>query len=208
MRIAISGLSGCGNTTACRDVSRALHLPILNYTFHDVADAFGVPFQVVMNAAKRDSRWDYALDAANIHKAERLHSWVAGSRLAAWRHDADLRIFLAASFDTRAKRISKREGKPLARVRAETRRRDARDIARYRKNYGINVNDLTGMDLVINTEQLTPQQVSALIVAAAKWAKKNRIRSPQPWSTKIKKTIQAKLKGATLQQLKKTLNTR
>lgn len=206
MRIAISGLSGCGNTTACRNVSDALRLPVINYTFRDLAAELGVPMGAVQAAAKTDARWDYYLDDRIIRQAERLKGWVIGTRLAAWRHDADLRVFLRASLLTRAKRIHKREAhKSLSHVLRETKKRDAKNNARYRKYYGVDMDDLTGMDLVVNTEQLTPKQVSALLVAAAKWAKANKTRSPNPWSARIRKTARSKLHGATLQQLKKTL---
>ena len=41
MRIAISGKSGCGNTTVTRLVSEALGFEMINFTFRSLAEEIG-----------------------------------------------------------------------------------------------------------------------------------------------------------------------
>lgn len=91
-----------------------------------------------------------------------------GSRLAIWvLHDADFRVYLDAPIQVRASRIQKREGGDLEEVRRKTLMRDHRDHDRYLRIYGIDNNDYEFVDLVIDTTDLTPEQVADRIVAAA-----------------------------------------
>ena len=45
VRIAVSGKSGCGNTTVSRLLAERLGVRLINYTFHDMAKERGIPFE-------------------------------------------------------------------------------------------------------------------------------------------------------------------
>ena len=152
-RIAISGKSGCGNSTVSRIVSERLNLRLINYTFHDIARERGVPFEEVWMLAQKDPQYDLKLDEMQVRMASEGNC-VLGSRLAIWLlEDADLKVYLDAPLEVRAERIAKREGKPYRDTLKETMERDRRDRERYIKLYSIDIDDFAFADLVINTEE-------------------------------------------------------
>ncbi len=202
MKIAISGLSGCGNTTACTNVGKALNLASVNYTFRNVAHELNIPLKEFQLLVGKNPEIDYVLDSKLIKLAEKEQNCIVGTRLAGWLIDADLTVWLHASLETRAQRIGKREDKPLAQLIKETKLRDKQNIDRYKKVYGINTMDHDHFDLVVNTERLSPEQVAALIVAAAKLAEKNWQRVKNPYPEKIKRIIGRKLSEQNLLKVK------
>jgi CMP/dCMP kinase len=165
VRIAISGKSGCGNTTVSRLLSRRLNIALINYTFHTMADEQGVSFEEMCRRAELDDRWDRYLDAEQVRRA-RQESCVLGSRLAIWvLEEADLKVYLTAPADVRAARIQEREGGNFKEVLEATNERDRRDRARYLKLYNIDVEDYQFADLVIDTARYNPEEIVELIVA-------------------------------------------
>lgn len=166
--ITISGKSGCGNTSVSGLVAAQLGLRLINYTFHTLADEKGIPFRELHNLAEADPSWDKYLDRRQVEMAE-AGDCVLGSRLAIWLiPEATLRVYLYASREVRAERIHRREGGELETVLAETEERDRRDHERYKRIYGIDNDEFLFSDLVINTENFTPEQEAELIVAAVR----------------------------------------
>ena len=91
------------------------------------------------------------------------------SRLAIWMlKDADLKVYLGAMPQTRAGRILKREGGSLDEVAAFTAERDKKDHERYLRIYGIDYNDYSFADLIIDTDDLTPRQIVDIILERTK----------------------------------------
>jgi CMP/dCMP kinase len=175
LRIAISGQSGCGNTTAVHNVGKTLGLNVVNYTFRDLARDLDVPFEEIQKRAGETKVYDFLTDLSLIRASLQPRA-VVGSRLAAWLVDADLRVWLHAPLETRAKRIHQREKDSLYEsVLYRTLQRDEQNRRRYLQLYGIDINDRSDFDIIINTERLTAEQVSSLIVAAARWASQNQL---------------------------------
>ncbi len=166
-RIAISGRSGCGNSTVCRILSGNLGLRLVNYTFHNIAEEKGLDFHEFCLMAEKDPQWDYLVDERQVKLAMEGPS-VLGSRLAIWMlKEADLKVFLTASPQVRAGRIHYREGGSLEQRMAETEARDARDHERYRRLYKIDNNDYAFSDIIINTNHLDQYKTAGIIEAAA-----------------------------------------
>ncbi|MFZ0502369.1 MAG: cytidylate kinase family protein [Chthoniobacterales bacterium] len=177
LRIAISSLSGCGNTTATMNVGRTLGLKVVNYTFRDLAADIGISFEEIHEQSQQNRTFDYLTDLNQI-RLSLQPKVVVGSRLAAWLVNADLRVWLQASLEERAKRIFRREvdkGLTYESVLYRTLQRDEQNRKRYLRLYGIDSNDRSDFDIIINTEKLTAEQVSSLIVAAARWASQNQL---------------------------------
>lgn len=172
IHIAISGKSGCGNTTVSRMLADRLNLNFINYTFRSIAEEDGVSFEEVTLQAEKSYDYDLRVDRKQIELARKAPS-VLGSRLAIWiLTDADLKVYLTGSPVNRARRILKREGGVLSDQMSVTAARDKRDHERYMKIYGIDNNDFTLADLIINTNRLDAEQVAAIIEAAARNLKK------------------------------------
>ncbi len=164
LKIAISGRSGCGNTTVSTLTAESLGFRLINYTFHTMADELGIPFKEVCRLAEDDPKYDYQVDEKQIAMTEG-GDCVLGSRLAIWLcKDADLTVFLTAPSQVRAERILTREGGSMEKVIEETKARDARDHKRYMKLYGIDNEDFSFADMIIDTEKYQPEEIRDLII--------------------------------------------
>ena len=166
MRIAVSGKSGCGNSTVSRLVARRLGLRLINFTFRELAREYGVGFAELHRRAAADPSIDRTLDRRQLAAAA-AGDCVLGSRLAIWLlTDADLRVYLAGTPEVRARRIADREGVPYATALAAMNQRDTLDRGRYLALYEIDIDDYRHADLVLDTAALDQFEVAAAIVGA------------------------------------------
>ncbi len=186
MKIAVSGFSGCGNTTASKLVARSLRLTRINYTLRNLAKDLKKPFEQVQEDAKETPEYDYAVDKKQIQFALKEQQCILASRLAIWANDArvlrkvkiaktpefDLKVWLDVPLAARAKRIAQREGTGLAETLAKTRKRDAENAKRYKALYGIDVAKLPKETLVVDAGKNNARQVAQIIITAAKCIKR------------------------------------
>lgn len=164
MRIAISSKSGCGNTTVTTLLAEKLGYKMVNFTFRQLAAECGVDFWTFCRMAEADDDIDRELDRRQVEMAMAEENCVLGSRLAIWMLEkADLKVYLQATSETRAKRVLKREGGSLEERMAQTEMRDRNDSARYKRIYGIDNSDTSVADLVIDTDDRTPEEIVELI---------------------------------------------
>jgi cytidylate kinase len=77
---------------------------------------------------------------------------------------ADLKVYLYASDDLRAGRILNREGGDLQEIKNFTSMRDSEDSRRYKTLYNIDNNNYEFADLIIDTQDKTPEQIVQLIL--------------------------------------------
>ncbi len=164
MIIAISGKSGCGNSTICRLISEQFSLKVINYTFRDYATEHGHSFQEMHALARSNPDIDKHIDERQV-ALSREGNCVVGSRLAIWLvENPTLRIYLRANLMTRARRIALRERRSWLRTILYTFCRDLRDIRRYRTAYNININNYHNhCDIVLNSGTCSPQELLAII---------------------------------------------
>jgi cytidylate kinase len=80
---------------------------------------------------------------------------------------ADLKVFLEAPVEVRARRIREREGGDYEKVLAETKERDRRDTERYKRLYDIDNNRYDFADLVLDVSQIDQYRAAEEIVRAA-----------------------------------------
>jgi len=166
LKIAVSGKSGCGNTTVSRLLADTLDIRFINFTFRSLAQEKGLSLKEVLALAANDDLWDREVDTRQVKMAREEGGCVLGSRLAIWMlPEADLKVFLTARAETRAKRIQGREGDGLAEIAEFTASRDKQDHERYLRIYNINNDDYSFADLIINTDDIDPAQIVRLIIA-------------------------------------------
>lgn len=164
LRIAISGKSGCGNTTVSGLLAEKLGIKLINYTFRQLAAEKGMTLKEVIDAARDDDFYDKYVDKHQVELALK-EPCVLGSRLAIWMlKEADLKVYLFASDDTRAGRVFNREGGDLQEIKDFTAMRDREDTARYMSFYNINNNDYQFADLIITTDDKNPEQIVNVIL--------------------------------------------
>ena len=166
IKVAISGKSGCGNTTISRMVSETLGLNFINFTFRNIAEEKGLELKEVLKLAAKDDSWDIEVDKRQVELAALSEvGCVIGSRIAIWMlPDADLKIFLSASAQVRAERIRKREGGNIEEITAFTLSRDQQDRERYLRLYNIDNNNYGFADLIIDTDKYNPNEIVDIIV--------------------------------------------
>jgi cytidylate kinase len=153
VRIAVSGKSGCGNTTVSRILAERLGVRLINYTFHDMAAERGISFEQLCLLAEDDTQYDRHLDRRQVELAME-GSCVLASRLAIWLlKQADLKVYLFATAEVRSRRIAEREKIPWEQSLKDIEARDTRDRNRYLKLYGIDIDEYEFADLVVDTEQ-------------------------------------------------------
>jgi len=168
IKIAISGRSGCGNTTVSKMTADSLSLRFINFTFRNLAQEKGLDFKTVLELAASDDSWDREIDSRQVALARAGGGCVLGSRLAIWMlEDADLKVYLNAGPQTRADRIVKREGGAIEEVSEFTAERDRQDHSRYLRIYGIDTDNYSFADLVIETDNISPQEIVDRIVKKA-----------------------------------------
>jgi cytidylate kinase len=76
-------------------------------------------------------------------------------------------VYLTASPENRVARIVKREGEDLAAVTAFTAERDRQDHDRYVRIYNIDNDNYNFADIVIDTDNIIPDQIAQLIIDSA-----------------------------------------
>jgi cytidylate kinase len=168
IKIAVSGKSGCGNTTVSRMVAEKLGLQFINFTFRSLAQEKGITLNEVLDRAATDDWWDREVDSRQVQLARESNGCVLGSRLAIWMlEEADLKVFLTANAETRAARIVKREGGNLDAVAAFTAKRDHQDHDRYLRIYNIDNDNYQFAGMIINADNLEPNAIAQMIIAEA-----------------------------------------
>ncbi|MFP4266596.1 MAG: (d)CMP kinase [Spirochaetaceae bacterium] len=174
IKIAVSGKSGCGNTTVSRLTAEKLGFSFINYTFHSMAEEREMSFEEFYKLAQEDISYDIILDRKQVELARR-GSCVLGSRLAIWMlEEADLKVYLEASLETRARRISSREGGSVEEKMRKTESRDRKDHERYMKIYGIDNDSYDFADLILPVDRIDQYEAADRIVEAFKHLNEQR----------------------------------
>ncbi|MFC7227602.1 AAA family ATPase [Salinirubellus salinus] len=168
MLVTISGPAGSGKSTAAAALATALGYDHVSGgdIFRELAADRGLTPLELNQEAETDESIDLDLDRRLRTTAAENDDLVLESRLAGWMagEHADFRIWLDAPLEIRARRISEREEKSVDVAREETRARAESEATRYEAYYGIDIEDLSIYDLVLNTARLDPEGVVSAIV--------------------------------------------
>ncbi len=170
MRITISGPPGSGKTTACSKLSEVLGLEavVFGKIFREIAAEKNLTLGELGAIAEEDPRIDEMIDSRLLEIARSHPDIILESRLSAYmltRHRIPAyKILLEASPDIRMARVGLREGETLKEATAKTIERQKSETERYMKYYGIDIYDRSVYDLILNTDDLTPDEVLQTIL--------------------------------------------
>lgn len=172
MVITISGLPGAGTSTVAQLVADAVGLErvVGGIVFRRMAAERGLDVAELSNVAEGDPEIDLELDQRLANRV-REGDVVLESRLAAWivtNEGLDAtRVCIDAAEGERARRVAAREGIDVDQALAANRAREASERQRYRTFYGIDLDDRSVYDLVIDSTGIEPATVAKSIVQAA-----------------------------------------
>lgn len=167
MRILLSGLSGTGSTTAAKRIANDLNLRYLygGQIFRDSATEKGIPLEELAESLERNPHKEKEIDDRLIQVGHNDDVLIE-SRTMGWVFPTDLpatRIWLTCDLQERLRRVRAREHHP--RSAENLLRREASDNRRYRALYGIEPEDYSPFDLVLDTTRLSVDEVVQRIEA-------------------------------------------
>ncbi len=172
MRITISGPPGSGKTTACSKLSEALGLEavVFGRIFRELAAENRLTLAPLGDIAEQDPSIDNMIDDRILQMARTHEDLILESRLSAYMLARNgipaLKIYMDAAPAVRMQRVGLREGETLEHATAKTVERQNSEAKRYKQWYGIDISDLSVYDLVINTDDMDPDQVLEVILEA------------------------------------------
>jgi predicted cytidylate kinase len=170
--ITISGLPGAGTSTVAKLVADALGIERVDggTVFRSMAADHALDVGAFSQLAEGDPEFDLELDQRLAERAK-AGDVLLESRLAAWivtnEHLPALRVWIDADEEERARRVAAREGTDSGAALAADRAREASERHRYRTYYGIDLDDRSVYDLVIDSTGVPAQEIAESIVAAA-----------------------------------------
>jgi len=170
MRIAISGPPGSGKTTVCKLLAQRLGMEyvISGTVFRQMADKLGLSLTEFGRRAKEDPQYDKMIDDSMVmtaaeHRDIILEGRLAGHNLA--RQDITaFKVYLDAEPTVRAARIVERERGDVDKALKEMLEREECEAVRYRQYYGIDVEDMSVYDLIVDTTNISAEEVVEIII--------------------------------------------
>lgn len=162
--ICINGPSGAGKGTLARQVADKLDVKKISAGDFFRKIASEKDMSVVELSEKAGKETDLEVDRRTLRKAlekdcvveSRLSSWVLGDF-------ADLKIYIKASLEERADRVAEREDIDVEEARERVEKRDKDNHRRYQEYYGVNIDDLSIYDLVVDNTDLGIEEQSQVV---------------------------------------------
>jgi CMP/dCMP kinase len=161
VRILLSGLSGTGSTTAAKRVAADMDLDYVygGQIFRNLAREKGISLEELAESLEHNHEEECQIDERLIEEGKRDNVLVEG-RTIGWIFPRDIpavRIWLTCALEERLRRVQSREHHP--RSAENLLRREASDNRRYLTLYGIQPDDFSPFDLVVDTTELSVDDV-------------------------------------------------
>lgn len=169
MIITIGGPPGSGKTTVARKLSEKLELDlvVIGELFRAMAKERGLSLAEFGELASGDHTIDLMIDKRTVDLAQRdniiLEGRLAGVMMKTQKIPS-FKIWLDANLEERARRIAKRENEKPRDVMERMKNREECEKERYRMIYDIDFDDRFIYDLVIDTSDITPDDIVKIIL--------------------------------------------
>jgi len=169
--ITVSGPHGTGKSTYARALAEALRLRYLSAgeLFRGLAKQEKLSLQALSARAAQDPSIDRMLDERTKAEAKK-GGVVIDAQLAPWMAGdlANVKVLLTAPNEIRFKRIAERDHVAIEDARRETEYREAVQQERYKKYYGVNVNDLSIYDITIDTSLQPIEETKKVVIESVR----------------------------------------
>jgi cytidylate kinase len=166
MRITISGLPGSGTTTVAKLLSTELSMELISAgeMFRQIANEKKLQLEQFSKLAENNDDFDRQIDEKQGEEAMKRGNVIVEGRLSGFFvSDADLKIWLKAPVEVRARRIAAREGIAYEEALSSMKNREQSENTRYERYYGINLDDLSIYDLVIDSSMWSERDIVEMI---------------------------------------------
>jgi len=165
--IAISGLHGVGKTAQAKRIAAAFGLRHVSggAIFRSLAKEKGMSIIELSKNAETSDEIDKLIDGRMVEEGMKGNV-VVDSMLCAWflKDIASIKIFLSAPDNIRIERIAKRDKKSFKEAYEETIAREASEISRFKKYYGLSISDVKdACHLILSTEDLSEDDVFTIL---------------------------------------------
>ena len=161
--IVVSGYPGVGKTTHAKRIAEKFGLKYVSNgsIFRKIAESLNISLEEMHRLAENDPKYDLMVDEESKKIALKGNVVIDG-HLAAWvlKNIADIKILLKAPLEVRARRIAERDNISFdaalkdAKFREESNRKRCKDI------YGLDMDDWSFFDIIIDTSNLPIEGVS------------------------------------------------
>lgn len=170
MKVTISSLPGAGSSTIARLLAKELNLGRIDAgeIWDRMAKARRQNVLTLNLEAEKDNSIDYALDEKMLEYAQSSNNLLLEGRLCGWlcykNKIPAFKVWFSCFPNVRAKRIASRERADFNKILKETLAREESEAKRFKMYYSIDINDLSIYDLVIDTSNMTPDEIVRFIV--------------------------------------------
>lgn len=168
MIIIVSGPPGSGKTTLAKKISEKYNYDYIStgLIFREIARELNVDVVTLNKIAEKELSIDIKVDSKVLDLIGR-DNIVIESHIAGWgvkgSNNNVIAVYVTASLEKRAQRIAARDGITYEEAILHVLSREESHWRRFFNFYGINITDLSIFDLVVNTDNLTPDEVFSIV---------------------------------------------
>ncbi len=173
MRLTIGGPPGSGKTTLAKILSEKTGMDIVyaGEIFRKMAEERGVSLEEFGKMAENEDSIDRELDERMLKIARERDEIILDGRLTGYitkKHGIPaFRIYVTAELPVRIRRIAGRENKDEKTVEREILAREESEYRRYMKYYGFEIRDTSIYDIVIESDNMSPESMAEKILHRA-----------------------------------------
>jgi len=178
MRVTISGPPGSGKTTVARAVAKALDLDLIltGQVFRRQAKQAKMDVLKYNRLAEKDRSIDEKLDDEIIRLAMASENVLVEGRLAGHlfmrKNISAFKVCVTALARVRAERIANRENTTAEREMEKLTNREISEKSRYLSFYGIDIEDMSVYDLVVDSSDLSANDAAEIVATEIRKAQR------------------------------------
>ncbi len=167
--ITVGGPPGSGTSTVCKLLSERTGYKYVyaGEIFRNLAHERNLSLLEFGRSCEDDPEIDRALDERMLELARSGENMILEGRmtgpLCKMENIVSLKVFIFAEKEVRARRLMERDGGVLKEVIENMEDRESSECKRYEDYYGVDPEDHTHYDIVLDSSKLTPEEVVELI---------------------------------------------